>query len=94
MTFQMVSASSINICDALAVVSGIQSIKARIKAVVFSFSNPVVLACFVIPTLCLAVYEDDGSTCMAFAIRFIMPKAHGMEIIKRKLSRAELTGLP
>ena len=50
-TFQIVSASSINICDALAVVSGIQSNKARIKAVVFSFSNPIVLVCFVISAL-------------------------------------------
>jgi hypothetical protein len=45
-TFQMVSASSMNICDALAAVSGIPSNNARIKAVVFSFSNPVVLVQF------------------------------------------------
>ena len=46
-TFQKVSASSMNICDALAVVIGIQSNKTRIKATnVFSFGiikNPKTL---------------------------------------------------
>ena len=39
-TFQMVSASSITICDALAAVSGIQSTKARIRlAICLLFLN-------------------------------------------------------
>ena len=60
MTFQMVSASSITIYDALATVIGIQSTNTRSKTVVFSFSNPIVLACFIISALCLAVNEGDG----------------------------------
>ncbi len=84
MTFQIVSASLMNICDALAVAIGIQSTKTRIKTVVFSFSNPIVLACFIIPALSLAVYEGDGCTGMSAlaTITLVIPKAHGMEVIK------------